>query len=187
MRNPRRCSAIAPLAAALLLACSGANDSATVQSRNQQSALPAASERVRVGETAPSYSIATFAGDSLILGSRIPQVTLVNVWATWCVSCKEEFAFMDQLLASYGAGGLRIVAVSVDVGAVAPVVRVAQQYGVTFEVAHDPEGRIESAYPAIGVPASYLVGRDGRLLWKHVGVLPPSVAGVIADALAAGE
>lgn len=138
---------------------------------------------VRVGASAPSYRIATFGGDSLIVGPS-PSVVLLNVWATWCASCKEEFALMDTLLARYGASGLRVVAVSVDVGSSEPVHRTVAEYAVTFEVAHDAEGEVERRYPALGVPASYLIGRDGRLLWKHVGVLPASVDTVIARALA---
>ncbi len=160
--------------AGLLGACEASSDSATMT----VSRGPA-----RVGEPAPAYRIATFAGDSLVVGPS-ESVVLLNVWATWCASCKEEFALMDTLLARHGPQGLRVVAVSVDVGSVEPVQRTADQYAVTFEVAHDPEGEIERRFPALGVPASYLIDRDGRLHWKHVGVLPPSVDSVIAGLLA---
>lgn len=136
-----------------------------------------------VGQPAPAYAIATVTGDSLVVGPS-ESLVLLNVWATWCASCKEEFAFMDTLLAKHGPNGLRVVAVSVDAGSVEPVLRVAKQYGVTFEIAHDPDGEIERRFPALGVPASYLIGRDGRVVWKYVGVLPPKVDSVIAATLA---
>lgn len=148
----------------------------------EQSDRPAR-QVVRVGDPAPAYRIATFGGDSLVVGPS-PSVVLLNVWATWCASCKEEFALMDTLLTRHGASGLRVVAVSVDVGSSEPVHRTVAEYAVTFEVAHDTEGDVERRFPALGVPASYLIGRDGRLLWKHVGVLPASVDTVIARALA---
>ncbi len=141
---------------------------------------------VAIGSPAPSYAIATFTGDSLVVGPS-ESLVLLNVWATWCASCKEEFAFMDTLLARHGPHGLRVVAVSVDVGSRDPVQRVADQYGVTFEIAHDPDGIIERRFPALGVPASYLIGADGRLVWKHVGVLPPAVDSVIAANLPGGS
>lgn len=140
-------------------------------------------QAVRVGDPAPAYRIATFGGDSLIIGPS-PSVVLLNVWATWCASCKEEFALMDTLLTRHEANGLRVVAVSVDVGSSEPVHRTVAEYAVTFEVAHDAEGEVERRYPALGVPASYLIGRDGQLIWKHVGVMPASVDTVIAGALA---
>lgn len=137
----------------------------------------------RLGQLVPAYRVQTFTGDSLRLG-RESQVVLLNVWATWCASCKEEFALMDTLLARHGERGLRVVAVSIDVGGVEPVRRTTEQYAVTFEVAHDPAGEIERAFPALGVPASYLIDPDGTLLWKHVGVLPGGVDSVIVRALA---
>lgn len=167
------------------LACTGeSGEQASPASESPASSPSSAYTTPQVGDAAPAYAIATLAGDSLVVGAG-PDVVLLNVWATWCVSCKEEFAFMDELLAKHGPNGLRVVAVSVDVAPVETVERVAKQYGVTFEVAHDADGRVESAYPAIGVPASYLIGRDGRLLWKIVGVLPPAVDSVISQALAA--
>jgi cytochrome c biogenesis protein CcmG, thiol:disulfide interchange protein DsbE len=160
------------LGAVLLAACAGG-----------ESASRAPRQPVRVGAAAPAYRIATFAGDSLVIGAS-PSVVLLNVWATWCASCKEEFALMDTLLARHGPAGLRVVAVSVDVGSSEPVHRTVAEYAVTFEVAHDAEGDVERRFPAMGVPASYLIGRDGTLLWKHVGVLPAAVDTVIARALA---
>lgn len=118
------------------------------------------------------YEAVTLAGDTVRIGGGAGNdVVLLNVWATWCASCREEFALMDTLLARYRGDGLRVVAVSVDAGDVTPVAQMAREYGVTFEVAHDPDGRVERAFPALGVPASYLVDRDGAVVWRRVGVL----------------
>jgi peroxiredoxin len=181
------------LVATLLTSCAPASDGDDVPA-TQASSTPSpppdtdggnargGASSVRVGAAAPDYAITTLAGDSLRIGPG-PDVVLVNVWATWCVSCKEEFALMNELLARHRERGFRVVAVSVDAGDVEAVERVAAQYAVRFEIAHDRDGRIEAAYPAIGVPASYLIGRDGRLLWKRVGVLTPEVDSIVAEAL----
>jgi len=132
-----------------------------------------------IGEPAPAYRIATLDGDSLVLGPS-PQVVLLNVWATWCTSCKEEFAHMDSLLARHAADGLRVVAVSVDVGGTPLVRETLSSYAVSFEAAHDQDGEIETRFPAFGVPASYLIDRRGVLRWRHVGVLPAAVDSVVA-------
>lgn len=141
---------------------------------------------LRLGEPAPTYRIRTLAGDSLVVGpSR--SVVLLNVWATWCASCKEEFAHMDTLLARHRDDGLRVVAVSVDVGDTDLVRRTIAEYAATFEVAHDQAGEIETRYPALGVPASYVIDREGVLRWRHVGVLPAAVDSVIVALLAAED
>lgn len=91
---------------------------------------------------------------------------------------------MDTLLARHSADGLRVVAVSIDAGDRSLVARTIAEYAATFEVAHDPEGTIEARFPALGVPASYLIDREGVLRWRHVGVLPPATDSVVAAVLA---
>jgi thiol-disulfide isomerase/thioredoxin len=95
----------------------------------------------------------------------------VNVWATWCTSCREEFADLERLHRDYGSRGVRVVAVSVDESGDERVARFARTEGVTFTVAHDAEGRIQRLYQTVGVPETYLVSGDGKLLWRHGGAL----------------
>ena len=91
------------------------------------------------------------------------SVTLVNVWATWCEPCKKEIPALDSLYRALSPEGLRIVAVSVDKGASAPVKAFMDSFGVTFDVLHDPDGKIQEAYQSTGVPESFLIDRDGRI------------------------
>ena len=81
---------------------------------------------LQTGDQAPSYGVRLVAGaqqgDSLQVVEP-GRVTLLNVWATWCTSCREEMADLDALYARYHAQGLRVVAVSVDQGDAAKVVR----------------------------------------------------------------
>ncbi len=165
-------------ATSLLLACGGGSSASDAGEGSSQRGRPAP-----IGAVAPAYRTVTLNGDSVVVGPS-SEVLLLNVWATWCASCKEEFALLDRMLAEHGPSGLRVVAVSVDVGSVAPVLRVAEEYGVSFEIAHDPGGDVESFFPAMGVPASYLIDREGRLAWRHVGVLPENVDAAIRGALA---
>lgn len=145
-------------------------------------AVPAGGEAFRplaVGDPAPAYAApaihpATLArrGDTLRVGPGAqPGVTLVNVWATWCTSCREEFALLDSLERAYGPRGLRVVAVSVDRAAPERVARFAESQRTTFAIGHDPEGRVQEVFRVVGVPESYLVGRDGTVRWRHAGAL----------------
>jgi cytochrome c biogenesis protein CcmG/thiol:disulfide interchange protein DsbE len=47
--------------------------------------------------------------------------------------------------------------------------RFAEQEGLTFTIGHDPERRVQQTYQVVGVPETFIVGRDGRLLWRHIG------------------
>ncbi len=142
---------------------------------------PEAFRPVGVGDAAPAYAARTLAGAEARVGERGAPVTLLNVWATWCTSCREEMGDLAALHREFGARGLRVLAVSVDEGPEAKVRRFAERERLPFAVAHDPGGRVQSLYGVVGVPETYLVGGDGRVLWKRAG----NVHGVLGEARAA--
>lgn len=121
---------------------------------------------IGVGQLAPD-----FAAKNLTSGKQARfdsdyrgGVTLVSIWATWCEPCKEEIPAMDSLYRAMGPRGFKIAAVSVDRGGEAIVKQFANEYHISFDVLHDPSGDIEKAYQTTGVPESFLVGRDGRIV-----------------------
>lgn len=142
-----------------------------------------------VGNPAPAYAAVGMGGDSVSLAGLRGRVVLLNVWATWCHPCREEIPALQQLHERYASRGLELVGVSVDTrsdrGAVADF---AREYGMTYAVWLDPEERVSSTFRTLGVPSTFLIGRDGTILWKHVG---PVVAGdaalvrLLEEALAA--
>ena len=143
------------------------------------------------GDAAPAYAAVTLAGDSVRMGdgAGAQPLTLLNVWATWCTSCREEFADLERLQREMGPRGLRVVAVSVDHGGTAKVARFVRAQGTTFAVVHDGAGRVRDAYRAVGVPESYLIAPDGTVLWRHAGGLhgaPDAARSAVERALAGG-
>jgi len=136
-----------------------------------------------VGDAAPAYTVAALDGDTIRLGGGPGDaLTVVNVWATWCESCREEFADLERMQRDFASRGVRIVAVSVDQGSTTAVERFVREQRSTFPVAHDREGRIQRLYAAVGVPSTYLIGRDGKIAWRHTGSLhadPAELRGAI--------
>jgi len=132
-----------------------------------------------VGQPIRAYSVETLAGDTVRLGGP-GRVTVLSVWATWCTSCREEMADLNALQKEFAPRGVHVVAVSVDAGDRSRVQRFAEEEKLTFTVAHDPEGRVEEAFQLIGVPETFVVGKDGRLVWRHIG----NVHGVVDSARA---
>ena len=121
---------------------------------------------IGVGQLAPDFSARNLGtGTQVTFDSAYRGgVTLVNIWATWCEPCKEEIPAMDSLYRALGPHGFRIAAVSIDRGGEAVVKQFAADYRVTFDVLHDPSGEIEQRYQTTGVPESFLIGRDGRIV-----------------------
>ena len=121
---------------------------------------------IGVGQVAPDFTatdVHTGATKSLHADYR-GTVTLVNVWATWCEPCKKEIPALDSLYRVLGPKGLRIAAVSVDKGSSEPVKKFMDDFGVSFDVLHDPAGTIQQLYQSTGVPESFLLDREGRIV-----------------------
>jgi peroxiredoxin len=140
----------------LLVACTG-NDGGT----------PRPPE---IGETAPAYHAISLTGDSVSLEQSRGRVVLVNVWATWCHPCREEIPVLQALYERYASRGLELVGVSVDARGEEDTIReFATDFRMTYPLWLDPDERIQSTFLAIGVPATFLIDRQGVLRWRHVG------------------
>ena len=134
---------------------------------------------IAVGQPVPEFTVRTLEGDSARIAAGEP-VTLLHVWATWCGPCQKEFPEIEAIQREFGPRGLRIVAVSVDEGDDDPVRAFAQEKGATFEIGRDPEGFVRRLYQGMGVPESYLISADGRLLVRQFGAIPVGAAAMRA-------
>jgi len=124
---------------------------------------------VQLGSKAPDFKAFTL--DSIPREKRLSdyhgQVMMINVWATWCLPCRVEMPSIEQLHKAYGPKGLKIVAVSIDdPGTDAGIRAFAKQYGLTFEILHDPTGKIVDEYDITGYPETFIVGKDGVIRKK---------------------
>ena len=135
---------------------------------------------IAVGQLVPELTVRTLEGDSARIAAGEP-VTLLHVWATWCGPCQKEFPEIEAIQREFGPRGLRIVAVSVDEGDDDPVRAFAEDKGATFEIGRDPDGSIRRLYQGIGVPESYLISADGRLLVRQFGAIPEGAAAMRAE------
>jgi peroxiredoxin len=128
------------------------------------------SNAVAVGKPAPAYAAQALDGTPVSLADQRGKVVLLNIWATWCKPCREEIPALEELHQRHAAEGLLIAGVSIDQpGDSAKIVSFANALGATYTLWHDPDDRVSTTFLAIGVPASYLIGRDGTLRWRHVG------------------
>jgi len=124
----------------------------------------------RVGEAAIEYPAATLAGDTVRLASLRGDVVLLNLWATWCVPCRRETPYLEDLSEEYRERGLKVVGVSLDTGdAAADVAMFVEEYGVTYTILHDPQMRGMDLYQVPGLPATFLIDREGVLRWIRYG------------------
>ncbi len=125
---------------------------------------------VEVGSSAPAFTATDLkTGRPATLADFKGEVVLLNIWATWCEPCKIEMPSLEQLEKDVGPQGLKIVAVSIDEGGPDVVRQFARDYGLTFRILHDQSGRIQRIYQTTGVPESFVINRQGKIVKKVIG------------------
>ena len=128
-------------------------------------------EQVAVGARAPNYrAMELGTGDTVALRDHYRgHVTLVNIWATWCVPCRVEMPAMQRLYDSLGPRGFRIAAVSIDQEGPDVVRDFASNLKLTFDILQDRQGGIQQAYQTTGVPESFLLDTTGLIMKRVIG------------------
>jgi thiol-disulfide isomerase/thioredoxin len=136
-----------------------------------------------VGQPAPQFTLPGASGQ-VSLSALKGKVVYVDFWASWCGPCKQSFPWMNDMQAKYGAQGLTIVGINVDKKRADADAFLAST-PAKFTVAYDEQGTTPTAYKVKGMPSSYLVGRDGKVIAAHTGFRPEEAAALEAKLRAA--
>lgn len=128
-------------------------------------------DQVAAGAKAPNYRAMSLAtGDTVAIRDHYRgHVTLVNIWATWCVPCRVEMPSMQRLYDSLEGRGFRIAAVSIDQEGPDVVRDFASNLKLTFDILQDRKGDIQQAYQTTGVPESFLLDTTGLIMKRVIG------------------
>lgn len=127
------------------------------------------------GRTAPSYSATTLRGDTVDIDALRGRVVILNVWATWCRPCVKEMPSLQRLYDRHATEGLVVIGVSVDnpallMGDVDSAVRkFVDDLELTFPIIVDSESRVEQGYPVAGLPMTFVIDRQGRIVDSILG------------------
>ena len=143
--------------------------------------------RVEVGAPAPAYATHALNGDSVSLAGQRGKVVLINIWATWCHPCRDEIPQLRAIHDRYRDRGLELIGVSVDTEGTDETIRTfMKDFQMTFPIWRDPEERISTQFLVVGVPATFLIDKQGILRWRKTGPIAPndtSLAAAIERAL----
>ena len=132
-----------------------------------QTALPALEGLANNGTQVPGLDPAAFMG----------KVSIVNVWASWCVPCHDEALLLTEL-----AKDNRIQLIGINYkDSPDNARRFLGRYGNPFaSVGVDGNGRAAIEWGVYGVPETFIVGRDGKIAYKLVGpITPDNIEGVL--------
>lgn len=125
-----------------------------------QTVLPALEGLAENGAPVPGLDPAAFKG----------KVSIVNVWASWCVPCHEEAPLLTELGKDKR---LQLVGINYK-DSPDNARRFLGRYGNPFGIVGvDGNGRAAIEWGVYGVPETFIVGRDGRIVYKMVGGVTP--------------
>jgi thiol-disulfide isomerase/thioredoxin len=103
------------------------------------------------------------------------MVVWLDFWASWCTPCRSSFPWMTEMQQKYGPLGLTVIAVNLD-GDRTDADRFLARVPPGFEVRFDPEAHLAKRFDVHAMPSSYVIGRTGEVLARHVGFKPSKKA-----------
>lgn len=104
----------------------------------------------------------------------------LDFWASWCGPCKQSFPFMNGLKKQFEAKGVTIVAVSVD-KEIKEAQSFAKENGAEFLTVSDKDGACAKELALKGMPSSYIIGKNGEVLFTHSGFRPSDKEAITKD------
>jgi peroxiredoxin len=116
----------------------------------------------------PSLTGQTVTGQAVSIAELRGRVVLINFWATWCAECRPDMLLLERLHQDFAAQGLTILGMNVR-EETQRMQRYASEWGLTYPLVMDREGVMAKAYGVIGLPTTFVVGRDGRPVALAVG------------------
>ncbi len=125
----------------------------------------------RLDHAVPAFNLPSLADPELKLDESIfkGHVTLLNVWATWCVSCLIENPVMVELAGQ----GVRIIGVNYKDNRQAALAWLSNNDNAFEQVVFDEDGSLGIDLGVYGAPETYLVDGNGIIRYRAVGVLDP--------------
>lgn len=106
--------------------------------------------------------------NQLDLKEQQGKVVYLDFWASWCKPCQESFPWMNSLLQKYPSDKFTIITVNLDAETDA-MHRFLDRVKADFDVYHDPSGQIAEQFEIEGMPTSYLIDANGKVVKKHIG------------------
>jgi cytochrome c biogenesis protein CcmG/thiol:disulfide interchange protein DsbE len=132
-----------------------------------------------VGRPAPPFSLVPAGGgDPVSLESLRGRAVVVNFWATWCVPCFQEHGALTGAARAFR--DVRFLGVVYE-DEEARIRAFLRERGTAYPTLMDPGGKAAMAYGVFGVPETFFIDAEGRIIEKYAGPLDPdTIAALIA-------
>lgn len=126
-----------------------------------------------IGKPAPVFTLPQLhdASKNFSVADMKGQVWLLNVWASWCVSCREEHPLLVEFAKTHA-----VPVIGLDYkDQVADAKQWLEKLGNPYtQIAVDSDGRVGIDYGVYGVPETYVIDKQGIIRMKHTGPITPA-------------
>ncbi len=113
--------------------------------------------------SAPAFELHTFDGKTLTLADLHGKPVVLNFWASWCQPCRQEAPILQAAWEQYRTQGVMVIGVDyVDTEPEAK--KYLDEFKITYPNGPDLRSMVSQAYRTTGVPETYFITRDGKLL-----------------------
>ena len=126
------------------------------------------------GQKAPDFAVQGLQGDMVRLSDAQGKVVMVDFWASWCPSCREEASHLAELYEEYKARGVEFIGVAIwDYPE--ELLKYVEQFDLTYPNALDESGTVAIDYGVVATPEKCFIDRSGNMVSKFVGPTSPVV------------
>ena len=109
-------------------------------------------------------------GGTLTMADFKGQVVVLNIWATWCLPCREEMPSLDRLQATLGGEEFQVVALSIDKTGLREIEYFFEDFDLdNLTIYRDEEQKLYDELGIIAIPTSLIIDREGREIGRMIG------------------
>lgn len=139
---------------------------------------PSMKSLTKVGERMPAFTVKEVSGRTFSMAQERGKVVVVNFWATWCPPCRVEMPRLEKEIWDKYKGNADFVMVAIARQQTQATIAAFEKEHpeFTYPLAYDPQRAVYSKFAAAGIPRSYVVGKDGRIVFQSLGYEKGEVA-----------
>ncbi len=123
-----------------------------------------------IGSEGPEFILPELLGAEISLPRLRGRIVVIDFWATWCSPCLFQIPVLNAITESYPAHEVIVLGIAVDVEGASRVAPYAEEQGIQYPVLLGDEA-LAMRYGAPGFPYLVILGPDGRIAYRHTGVV----------------
>mgnify|MGYP001106438296 CR=1 FL=1 len=129
----------------------------------------------QLGQPAPDFELQSLDGQTISLSDLRGKPVLLNFWATWCLPCRGEMPYLQQVYEEWSGRGLMLLAI--DVGeSRARVRQFMQDNSLSLPVLLDTRESVAARYGITAYPTTFFIDKEGIIREKIIGAFPSKAA-----------